>query len=106
MMANVEKALNVRVEPSSDSEKVGKLYKDCGGTILERKDGWTRIQSGNVVGWANDKYLLFDDEAKELAAQVGIAMAEVNTQVLNVRKTPDIQELVEVIEFQLSYSKS
>lgn len=91
VMANVEKALNVRVEPSSDSEKIGKLYKDCGGTILERRDGWTRIQSGNVVGWANDKYLMFDDEAKELAAQVGIAMAEVNTQVLNVRKAPDTQ---------------
>lgn len=91
VMANVTSALNVRMEPNSDSEKVGRLYKDCGGTILERKDGWTKIQSGNVVGWANDKYLLFDEEAKELASEVGITMAKVNAQVLNVRTEPSTE---------------
>ena len=90
VMANVDKVLNVREEPDTESKKVGKLYKDCGGTIIERRDGWTKLQSGNLVGWANDKYLLFDEEAEALAAEVGIAIAEVNTQVLNVRMEPDI----------------
>ena len=44
VMANVTSALNVRTEPATDAEKAGKLYKDCGGKILERKDGWTKIQ--------------------------------------------------------------
>ncbi len=85
VMANVKYALNVRSEASEDSEKVGQLYKDCGGVILERRDGWTRLQSGNVIGWAKDEYLLFDEEAKDLANNVGKMIATVNTETLRVR---------------------
>lgn len=88
VMANVRDALNVRSEASEESGKVGKLYKDCGGTILERKDGWTKLQSGNIVGWAKDDYLLFDDEARELANDVGKMIATVNTETLRVRTEP------------------
>ena len=52
VMANVQNALNVRSEANEEADKVGMLYKDCGGTILERKDGWTKLQSGNIIGWA------------------------------------------------------
>ena len=67
VMANVNNTLNVRAEADETSEKVGYLYKDCGGTILERKDGWTKLQSGDLVGWAKDDYLFFDEEAEALA---------------------------------------
>ncbi len=87
VMANVASALNIRSEANGDSEVVGMLYKDCGGTILERADGWTKIQSGNVIGWANDEYLLFDEEAKELAGSVGKLIAYMN-DVLRIRKGP------------------
>ena len=63
-MADVQDALNVRAEASEESEKVGLLYKDCGGRILERKDGWTKIKSGDLIGWAKDDYLLFDEVRK------------------------------------------
>lgn len=89
VMANVQNALNVRSEASEDAEKVGKLYKDCGGTILERKDGWTKLQSGNVIGWASDEYLLFDEEAEALASDVGRMIATVNTETLRVRMEPN-----------------
>lgn len=88
VMANVRDALNVRREASEDSDKVGKLYKDCGGTVLERKDGWTKLQSGNIIGWAKDEYLLFDEEAKALANDVGKMIATVNTETLRVRMEP------------------
>ncbi len=91
VMANVKNALNVRSEASEEAEKVGKLYKDCGGTILERKDGWTKLRSGNIVGWAKDEYLLFDDEAKELANDVGKMIATINTQTLRVRTEPNTE---------------
>uniref|UniRef100_UPI004057BBF3 cell wall hydrolase n=1 Tax=Acetatifactor sp. TaxID=1872090 RepID=UPI004057BBF3 len=91
VMANVRAALNVRSEASGDSEKVGMLYKDCGGIILERKDGWTKLQSGNVIGWASDEYLLFDEEAEELANDVGKTIATVNTETLRVRTAPDAE---------------
>lgn len=89
VMANVTHTLNVRVEPDADAEKAGKLYKDCGGTVLERKDGWTKIQSGDLIGWASDEYLLFDEEAEALAADVGVTVAHIDDG-LNVRKEPNM----------------
>lgn len=92
VMANVSSALNVRLDPDSESEKVGKLYKDCGGTILERKDGWTKIQSGELIGWASDEYLLFGDEAEELASSVGVTVAHIDSSNgLKIRKEPSTE---------------
>lgn len=91
VMANVQNALNVRSDASEDSDKVGKLYKDCGGTILERRDGWTKLQSGNIIGWAKDEYLLFGEEAEELANDVGKMIATVNTETLRVRTEADAE---------------
>ncbi len=89
VMANVKKRLNVREEPDENAKKVGYLYKDCGGTILERRDGWTKMQSGDLVGWASDEYLLFNREAQELAAEVGNTIVTVDADVLNIRKEPN-----------------
>lgn len=89
VMANVKNALNVRSEASETADKVGMLYKDCGGTILERKDGWTKLQSGNIIGWASDEYLLFGEEARVLANDVGKMVATINTETLRVRTAPD-----------------
>lgn len=91
VMANVQSTLNVRVEPNEEADKIGKLYKDCGGTIMERKDGWTKLQSGNVIGWASDEYLLFGDEAKEMAANVGQLLATNETDALRLRKEPSTE---------------
>lgn len=85
VMANVKNALNVRADASEDADKVGKLYKDCGGTILERKNGWTKLQSGNVIGWCSDEYLLFDEEADALANDVGKMIATITADALRIR---------------------
>ena len=108
VMANVKSALNVRSDASEEASKVGKLYKDCGGTILERRDGWTKLQSGNIIGWASDEYLLFGDEALELANDVGKMIATIDTEALRVRKDPSTEasilgnlprgEIVEVLD--------
>lgn len=107
VMANVKSALNVRADASETAGKVGKLYKDCGGTILDRRDGWTKIQSGNIIGWASDEYLLFGEDALTLANDVGKMIATVDTETLRVRKEPGVEaevygllpkgEIVEVI---------
>ena len=70
VMANVQNSLNIREEPSTDASKVGLLYADCGGEILETTDGWTKIKSGNVIGWASNDYLFFGAEAQEVARSV------------------------------------
>lgn len=108
VMANVQNALNVREEANEEASKAGKLYKDCGGTILERKDGWTKIQSGNLIGWASDEYLLFGEEAEALANEVGTLIAVNYGEGLRVRKEPNTEagvygilakdDIVDVIE--------
>ncbi len=89
VMANVQVAMNVRAEADEGSDKVGLLYKDCGGRILERKDGWTRLRSGDLVGWASDEYLLFGEEAESLANDVGNLIVQIETDTLCVRGNPD-----------------
>ena len=88
VMTAVSDVLNVRSEPSEDAERVGYLYADCGGTILERKDGWTKLESGELVGWAKDEYLLFGEDAVEELEDVGRLIAHVTGETLRIRKEP------------------
>lgn len=89
-MADVKNVLNVRSEPDAEAKIVGYLYADCGGTILERGDGWTKLQSGELVGWASNDYLLFNEEAEELAQDVGMTVATTTTNALRIRKAPSL----------------
>lgn len=89
VMVNVQVAMNVRAEATEESDKVGVLYKDCGGRILERRDGWTRMKSGDLIGWASDEYLLFDEEAEAMANDVGNLIVQIETDTLCVRREPD-----------------
>ena len=109
VMVNVQKALNVRAEASEESDKVGVLYKDCGGRILERKDGWTRLKSGDLIGWASDEYLLFGEEAEAMADDVGNLIVTIETDILRVRAEPNtdadvvglltVDDELEIIDF-------
>lgn len=89
-MANVQNALNIRAKASEDSDKVGYLYKDCGGTILARENGWTKVKSGNVIGWAKDEYLLFGEEAKAMAEDVGNWIVTLDSEAVRVRTEPNM----------------
>lgn len=97
VMANVQMALNVRAEATEESDKVGLLYKDCGGKILERQDGWTKIKSGELVGWASDEYLLFDEDAEEMANEVGNLIVTIETDTLRMRTEPSTDADISVL---------
>ena len=109
VMVNVQVAMNVRAEPGEESDKVGLLYKDCGGRILERKDGWTRLKSGDLIGWASDEYLLFGEEAEAMADDVGNLIVTIETDILRVRAEPNtdaevvglltVDDELEIIDF-------
>lgn len=86
VMANVSDSVNVREEANEESAAVGKLYKNCGGVILEQNGDWTKIQSGNLVGWAKNEYLLFGEEAAALREEAGTLKATITTDALRVRK--------------------
>lgn len=91
VMAKVKESMNIRENPNVDSAKLGLLYADCGGEILEQTEGWTKIKSGNLVGWANNDYLYFGEEALQKAEEVGIYLATVNATNLRIRKEPSTE---------------
>ncbi len=88
-MVSLTSVLNVRAQASTDAEIVGKLYSDCGGIVLERGDEWSYILSGDLEGWCANKYLLFDEEAIELAKKVGIETATVNVNCVYLYEEAD-----------------
>ncbi|MCI7791777.1 MAG: SH3 domain-containing protein [Lachnospiraceae bacterium] len=90
VMAKVNEYVNIREEADQDSKKLGVLYKDCGGHIVESEGDWTKIQSGDVTGWVKNEYLYFGEEAQELAKEVGILTAYSQTETLRVRKEPGL----------------
>ena len=88
VMANVEEAVNIRSEASEKSKIVGKFYKECGGSILEKGNGWTKVKTGDVTGWIKNDYLLFGSDAKALAEKVVEKIAVSTTSCLRLRKSP------------------
>ena len=91
VMAKVNEFVNMRQEADQDAEKIGVLYKDCGGEIVEQKAEWTKVKSGDVTGWIKTEYLYFGNEAKALAEDVGMLTAYSETETLRVRMDADMQ---------------
>lgn len=79
--------VNIRKEPSLDSEVVGKLYRGCAADILEKLEGdWVKIKSGEVEGYIASSYLAIGDNAAEMVDKYATKYATVNTQTLRVRE--------------------
>ena len=92
-MAQVNHYVNVRQEPDTESEILGKLYDKSAATVLETtEDGWYRITSGNVNGYVKAEYVVVGDE--ELARSVGTRLATVTTTTLFVRTEPTTEAKV------------
>lgn len=92
-VAQVNHYVNVRQEPDTESEILGKLYDKSAATVLETtEDGWYRITSGNVNGYVKAEYVVVGDE--ELARSVGMRLATVTTTTLFVRTEPTTEAKV------------
>ena len=89
VMAKVNQYVNIRQEADQNSARLGVLYKDCGGEIIEKTAEWTKITSGDVTGWVKNDYLYFGKEAEQQAKEVGILLARSSTETLRVRKDAD-----------------
>ncbi|MBE5969851.1 MAG: hypothetical protein E7242_06425 [Lachnospiraceae bacterium] len=82
--------VNVRAEASEDSEIVAKAYAFSGGTVLEKGDAWTKIQSGNAVGYINNAFLVFGDDVEYYATQRCLFNATVLDDELRLRREPNM----------------
>ncbi len=89
-ISNVDTSINIRATAQEDGERLGKLPAGATGRIVERGPEWTKIESGDVVGYVKNEYLLTGDEAGTYAEDHLDKIATVTTQTLKVRETQDI----------------
>lgn len=87
-IADVDSYLNVRKGRSESSKIIGKMTKNTGCNIISVKNGWAKIESGEVKGYVKASYLLQGKEAEKRALQVATLKAIVKTETLNVRYLP------------------
>lgn len=88
-VANVNEYLSIRAEANKEAEVLGKLYTGGIATVLETLDGWYKVTSGEVTGYAAAEYLIVGDEeaVKAVATRVGTITGE----TVNVRKEPNTE---------------
>ena len=94
VIANVTNYVNVRQQPSTASEVVGKLYADCVGTVLEDCGDWVLVESGNLTGYVVKEYLFLESDAKVQIERKYQPKAKVTANVLNVRAQASTEAVV------------
>lgn len=86
-VSKADNYVNVRTEPSTESEVVGKLYRGCAADILEHLEGdWVKIKSGDVEGYIASNFLAIGHDAEAMFDEYATQYATVNTQTLRVRE--------------------
>ncbi len=88
VIAQVDNYVNVRTEPTEESEVAGKLYDKSVGNELEIEGDWIKIRSGNTEGYVKSEFVVRGEEAVDLAKKVGTRTAKVTTTTLYVRQGP------------------
>ncbi len=90
-VVKVSNYLNIRKEPNTNSQILGKLYKGTAGKVVTEEkptEGWTKITSGSVTGYVSNEYILVGDAAGEYVKTVCDRVAYVTCNSLRVRKEP------------------
>ncbi len=88
-IADVTDYVNVRKEPSTDGEIVGKIFDGAVAQVLAKageNDEWFQITSGNVEGYIKAEFFIYGEEAAAVMDQYVTKYAEVKADRLNVRK--------------------
>ncbi len=88
-IAYCEARVTVYAEPDSTSEPVGCMYSRTQADILELGEEWSKISSGNVVGYVKNTYLLFGTEADKVAPFIGNKTTTVIVDELAVYASAD-----------------
>lgn len=88
-IAQVNHYVNVRQEPNTDSEVLGKIYNGAVAQILEvagEDQDWFHVVSGSVEGYIKAEFFLYGDAAVEAVDDYVTRYATVIADRLNVRQ--------------------
>lgn len=92
--ADVNDYVNVRNQPSTEGEIVGKIYDGAVAEILSlagENDEWYQIVSGDVEGYIKAEFFLRGEEAASVMDKYITRYAKVIADKLNVRKEPSVE---------------
>ena len=92
--ANVNDYVNVRNQPSTEGEIVGKIYDGAVAEILAlagENEEWYQIVSGDVEGYITAEFFLRGEEAAAVMDKYITRYAKVIADKLNVRKEPSVE---------------
>ena len=89
-IADVDNYVNVRQEPNTDCEVLGKLYDGAVAQILETvgegENQWFKVVSGSVEGYIKAEFFIHGEDAAAVMDQYVAKYVSVNSDKLNVRE--------------------
>lgn len=97
--------LNVREAPGSNGKIIGKLQQNSACEILDTEGEWCHITSGGIEGYIHNRYVISGLEAREEALAQVEQMAEVNTEKLNIRSEPNMEDAANVVAQALIHER-
>ena len=72
-------SLDIYATNDTQSGVVGKIFSNTKAYVVEIKDNWTKICSGNVIGYTKSDTLLYDNSAEALMIKRCSAVANIIT---------------------------
>jgi cell wall-associated NlpC family hydrolase len=93
-IANVTNYVNVRSNPDTQSEIVGKIYNGAVAQVLStagENNDWFQVVSGNVEGYIKAEFFIYGDDAAAVIDNYVTRYAVVIADRLNVREEPNIE---------------
>lgn len=94
VMPKVEEFLNVRTDASVDADIAGKLEKGDRAIVLERGEEWTKIESGQLVGYVSNEFCLFGADALAYAKENCRTIATTTTAGLRIREEQSVESKI------------
>ncbi|MDU7026479.1 cell wall hydrolase [Robinsoniella peoriensis] len=88
-VADVTDELFIRSMGSENGKIIGYLPSAGGAYVLEKGDDWTKVRSGDVVGYIKTEYLAFGQDAKKLAEVYGTPGVEISWDGVNIFNNAD-----------------
>jgi spore germination cell wall hydrolase CwlJ-like protein len=83
--------VNIRKEASTDSDVLGKLYRDSAVEILSTSGDWYKVESGSVKGYVKSEFIKTGIPDDELVNKYGELSIIVSVDGLNVREKADTE---------------
>jgi len=90
-IAKVDRYLNIRSGPGTDSKVIGKMANESACEILSIENDWAHIQSGEVDGYVSIEFLIRGKDAIIEANDYVNTVVKVTADALKVREEPNTE---------------